>query len=135
MKLLLTGVIALVAICRFALGGEGVTLSAADPLGAIFRLLVDFGALGAFIIFLIWDRKREHERRDSDNKRWHTMDQALFALVEKCTLAIAESTSAMCEIRQSMQDVCKEMRRINTILATGKNHSRRESDTDTYTKQ
>lgn len=125
MKLLFSGVIAFVAVCRFACGGEGAAVATGEPLGAMFRLLSDFGALGVFIIYLVLQKREDVKRQDKASERWYAMDQALVGLVEKCTLAIAESTGAMCEIRQTIQENNKELRRIHTVLATGKSYARR----------
>lgn len=127
MRFLITGGIALVAVCRFAEGGEGVT-TATDPMHALFRLLTDFGALGVFIIYLIWQKREDGKKQQKDSERWYAMDQSLIGLVEKCTLAISESTSAICEIRTAMHENNREMRRMHTVLATGKHHTRRDTD-------
>lgn len=128
--MIITGVIALVVVCRFA--HAGAVGPAADPLMSVFRLLADFGALGAFIVYLIWQKREDGKKQDEASKRWYSMDQSLFALVEKSTLAITESTGAISEIRVAIHENNRELRRINTILATGKPHTRRESDTDIH---
>ncbi|MCC8189069.1 MAG: hypothetical protein LIP77_00340 [Planctomycetes bacterium] len=135
MKVILSSLIVLVAVCRLVQGGEGMTVVAGDPAHAVFRLLTDFGALGAFIIYLILRERRDYAKREKDGDRWYAMDQSLMAMVEKGTVAIVESTNAICEIRKSLVENTREMRRVSTILATGKNFGRRESDGDGYPEE
>jgi len=107
MRIPITGAIALVAVSRMAVGGEGATMSGIDPMNTFLRLLSDFGALGAFVIFLITDRKKEREKRDEDSRRWHALDREFVALVEKNTHVIAECTVIIRELRK---DVLRAMK-------------------------
>jgi hypothetical protein len=115
-RIILSGAVAIVAACRLAIAGDGVPAVTVDPFGALFRLLTDFGALGAFITYLIWQRKRDVEKTDEDNRRWHTLDRELIGLVERCAGALTESTSVMSEIRHSIHENTKEMRRLNSRI-------------------
>ena len=101
MRIVLPGLIALVAVCRLAEGGEGA-VQAADPAGALFRILTDFGALGAFVIYLIWQKKRDGDLKVKDNERWHALDREMVGLVRECTRVIAECTGILAELRKDV---------------------------------
>ncbi len=114
MRFFLLCLLGLNVLCRLALGGETPVPATTDPTGALFRLLTDFGALGVFIIYLIWQRKKDSEKKDEDSKRWYALDRELVGLVEKCTKAIVESTAVMSEIRLSIHENTREMRQMRS---------------------
>lgn len=108
MRILIVGMFALVAICRLAGGGEGISFAVSDPTTAMVRLLTDFGALGAFIIYLIWQRKKDSEQKAKDNERWRELDRELFTLVKECTKVIAECTGVLAELRKDVWRLIKK---------------------------
>lgn len=135
MRIAIASVIALVAASRLALGGEGTAMPSLDPMHTIFRLLSDFGALGAFVIFLIADRKKEREKRDQDSKRWHALDRELVALVEKSTHVIAECTVIIRELRKDVLHAIKGRRGASgdtdvNLLPRASNTGHRRQDRD-----
>lgn len=129
MKLLLSGVIALVAACRYAEGGEGIALASADPLHALIRLLCDFGGLGAVFIYFVWRETKDRAQKADENKRWTAIDERLFTLVEKCTQTISECTTVLAELSREIRDLRKDVWR----LMRKKGRADR-SDTDVLSK-
>lgn len=117
MRGILAAAVAVIAICRMAYSGELGGVGPPDPSLILLRPLIDLGALGVFVVFLLWDRKREMEKRAEDGKRWYALDQKLICLVETCTRTITESTSVMAEIRSNIHENTKEVSRMNSFLA------------------
>lgn len=103
MRMLLSVVIALAAVVRFAFGGEGVPLPSGDLTSILYRTFTEWGMPGAIIACLLWDRKEERKKREDDGKRWYDLDQKLVGLVEKCAQHITENTRLLIELRRDIR--------------------------------
>ncbi|MCD8349897.1 MAG: hypothetical protein LUC93_04715 [Planctomycetaceae bacterium] len=126
MRVILSTVIALAAVARYASGGEGGALPPTDLTSILHWMLSEFGLLGAVIAALIWDRKEERKKREDDGKRWYDLDQKLIELVEKTITALTNNTSETTELRQDFSEIKTELRHIQTTLSKYK-----KSDGDT----
>lgn len=80
-----------------------------DSLGW-FRTLADYGALGSFLWYMIWEKKtelvRQKEERDQrvkDNERWHALDRELVELVKENTRVNSETVAALHNINAEMR--------------------------------
>lgn len=114
-------VIGLAVIVFSRLAGAGEVIAApADPVSGLWRMLVDFGALGAFVIYLIMQRNKDNERRNKDSDRWHQLDREFVALAKDYSRVTTEVVSVLAEIRTNMHEINNEMHRLNALLASGR---------------
>lgn len=129
MKTIFLVMAAALLVCRAGLGADGVP-APADPVAYAARVLMDYGALGLFVAFLLLDRKKERERRDRDAERWYAMDQRLIDRMESGTVAMQDTATALKELREIIKENDKAMQRVSTMLATGSPRGRRATDND-----
>ena len=93
-----------------------------------YRPILDMGVAGSFIVYLIYDRHVERNRKDEENARWVKMDQTLLDMVAKATEANMEMAAALRELRTSDRDLCCEIQRLVTVMSTGRDYRRRAED-------
>lgn len=102
-------VVAIATACRVAFGGEGIVASTSGDL-SIWRLL-DYGALGAFVIFLVWDRRQRDREAQETARRFEIMDKEMVAANKDAAIAMAVMSTAANELRASVE-------KLSTVLYT-----------------
>lgn len=111
MHKIIPGIIfSLVMACRMAAGGEGVFPSGNGDFN-IWRLL-DYGALGAFTVFLILDRRHRDKKDLETAQRFQDLDKEIVALTKDgitvskdATVTMSIMTSAANELRASVNEL------------------------------
>ncbi len=91
------------AVGRLALGGEGVSaVMPVDPPTAIWRMLLDYGSLGAFVGYLIWQKNQDGKQRIKDNERWHNLDMQFVEMVKDYSRVTTEVVCTLNELRKDV---------------------------------
>ncbi len=109
--------LSLAVICRYAAGGEGIAVAAAaDPLAALWRILLESGPLGVFITYLIWRSRHDDTRRKEDIDRIEKITDKVITVTEKYSTVITGVNSCMDEMRGTIQENTIEMRRVDTTI-------------------
>ena len=114
MRVIIPGLCAVCAVvalvCRSGMAGEGYV--SADPIGMIWRTLLESGITGCFIAYLIWREIQDRKQKIKENERWHTLDRELVDLVEKYSRFTTESIGVLNSLRDNIQQNTLELRRL-----------------------
>ena len=118
-------VLCTISICYAAEAAQSPLASAADEW---YKSILNLGAAGSFILYLIYTQHVERKRKDKENERWQRMETVLLELVGSTTKCIIEITASNKELRGAVDSLVAEMSRLVTIISAGSDHRRRVSD-------
>lgn len=111
----------LVSVCRYALGADTSEGVSAFPIGRLF----DYGALGAFTIYLILDHRRRDKREaDRDKKeaktaeRFEALDMRIIVVTESSTTVIKDATVAMNVMSVAANELKNSVGELKNVLYT-----------------
>lgn len=86
-----------IAFCRLVLSGEVIAGTAgATP---YFWRILDYGALGMFTVFLIFDRRHRDKRDEETSMRFHALDERILNAMKDNTAAMSIMTAAANEFK------------------------------------
>ncbi|MCD7897311.1 MAG: hypothetical protein LUG50_11655 [Planctomycetaceae bacterium] len=122
MRSMLTCIIyAFLACTQSAAGGEGGRPVA--DIGSTFssdlHFLMQFGALGFMVYYLICDIKETRKARRDEDKRWQILDERVIVLVEKTVTALTSNTNETIELRQDVAEIKAELRHLQVFFTGG----------------
>ena len=58
----------------------------------------DYGSLGAFVAYLIWQRNADNKQRIKDNERWLVLDERIINLTVECTRVMMKVEAALSKV-------------------------------------
>lgn len=119
---------AMIAVALCTVSVFAADAATASDAGIWYKPLLDLGVAGSFIVYLIYDRHVERNRKDKENDRWNKMESILMEMVASTTKVNMETTIAVKELRTSNEDLCTEVQRLVTIASTGNDYRRRMTD-------
>ena len=96
--------ILLVLACRVAFGSEAIATPAGDP---NFWRLLDYGALGIFTAYLVWDRHQRDKKDQKTADRFAAMDQKIVQVTQDAVVAMNIVSVAAAELRASVEELSK----------------------------